>query len=480
MPYHKNQIIPLQIDSISSDGSGVGRHEGKVIFVPNTAVGDVLQVQILKDTKTHAFARVHQIVTPGEGRVKPDCPISATCGGCSFRHLSYEAELAAKRGFVQDALQRIGHLDIEVPPVLPSPAQNRYRNKAQYPVAANAGGELVYGFYAARSHRIIPCADCLLQPEILNQIAARSAQLLSQMNIPAYNEATHTGLVRHIYLRRGGHSGQIMLCLVLAHPALPHAEELASILTAEFPEITTILLNINTAKTNVILGRQNTILHGPGFIEDSLCGVPLRLGPFSFSQVNTPGAEQLFGLAKAYAALQTGDTLLDLYCGAGVIGLSMATDAKQLIGIEVVPESIKNARASAQQMGLSNTRFLCADAGEAAAQLAVEGIRPTVITADPPRKGCDEATINAMLQMAPQRIVMVSCNPATLARDLAALSNGGYHVQKLQPVDLFPRTKHVETVVLLSHKDIEEHVMLSYEPENKPSTHFRGDVSESD
>lgn len=427
MPLHKNQIIPLHIDAIVSDGNGIGRHEGKAVFVPATAVDDVLQVQVVKDTKNLAYGRIHQVVTPGPGRTPSDCPISGVCGGCSFRHLTYAAELAAKRGFVQDALRRIGHIEYEVPPVLPSPLQNRYRNKAQYPVAAGPDGSFVYGFYAARSHRIVPCADCLLQPPLLNQIAARTAQLLAASGVTAYDEAAHSGLVRHIYLRMGGHSGQVMLCLVLTAPHLPGAQVLVDTLTAEFPAIATVLLNVNRAKTNVILGGETTALYGDGYIEDTLCGVPLTLGPHSFSQVNTPGAEQLFGLAREYAALQDGEVLLDLYCGAGVIGLSMAAGAGQLIGVETVPQAV-----------------------EAARRLAEEGTRPDVIVADPPRKGCDEATLAAMLHMAPARIVMVSCNPATLARDLATLLRGGYHIARLQPVDLFPRTKHVECVVLLS------------------------------
>lgn len=448
---HKNQLIQLTITSLSSDGNGVGRYEGKAVFVPGTAPGDTLTVRVVKDAKQYTYGRVEQVVTPGPGRITPDCPIALRCGGCTFRHLTYEAELAAKHTFVQDALRRIGGLDITAQPVMPSPAVNRYRNKAQYPVAPGSDDSgILYGFYADRSHRIIPCADCLLQPETVNRIAARTAQLLREIGVSAYDETAHSGLVRHIYIRQGWHSGEVMLCLVTTTHHFPQKELLADTLRADFPEITTILLNINPDKTNVILGQKNVLLYGSGVIHDTLCGVPLQLGPLSFSQVNTPGAEQLFAIAKQFAAPSPDDTLLDLYCGAGVIGLSMAREVKQLIGVEIVAEAIENAKAAANEMGLSNTRFLCADAGTAAAQLAQEGARPSIITVDPPRKGCDEATIAAMLAMQPQRIVMVSCNPATLARDLARLVQGGYTVQAVQPVDMFARTKHVECVVLMS------------------------------
>lgn len=448
MPLQKNQTIPLQIHGISSDGNAVGRYEGKAVFVPHAAVGDALKVKIVKDAKTHAFAIIEEIIAPGPGRKAVECPIAGVCGGCSFQHLSYEAELAAKQSFVQDALRRIAKLNTPVLDIVPSPAQTRYRNKAQFPLAQQ-NGRLVYGFYANRSHRIAPCADCLLQPVLLNQIAARATALLASLGCQGYNEETHSGLIRHIYLRQGGHSGQVMLCLVATREETQPMRQFAQTMAAEFPAIQTVVLNLNNRQTNVILGPKNKVLHGTGFITDTLCEVPMRLGPHSFAQVNTQGAEQLFGIAKEYAALSGGETLLDLYCGAGVIGLSMATKCRQMIGVEIVPEAVESARYSAQQMGLQNTRFLCEDAGEAAARLAKEGTRPDVIVVDPPRKGCDTKTLDAMVAMAPARIVMVSCNPATLARDLAIVTGKGYHALKVQPVDMFPRTKHVEAVAVL-------------------------------
>ncbi len=449
MPLHKNQIIPLHVDSISSDGSGVGRHEGKVVFVPLAAPGDELHVKIVKDVKSHAFARIEQIVTPGPARREMDCAAGRVCGGCCFRQMGYAAELAAKQGFVQDALRRLGGLDPQVLPILPSPAENRYRNRAQYPVAADGNGGLTYGFYATRSHRIVPCADCLLQSELLNQVASRTATLLGKAGASPYDETARTGLVRHICLREGGHTGEVSVCVVTTNGALPGAESIAATLGDEFPQIQSFSININAKDTNVIFGEKTLHILGDGTIRDVLCGVPLLLDPLTFSQVNTAGAERLFETAAVFAAVGPQDTLLDLYCGSGVIGLSMAGRCKALIGVETHPQSVRNAQASAIQMGLANTRFLAATAADAAAQLLAEGLRPDVITLDPPRKGCDETTLRAVAQMAPHRIVMVSCNPATLARDLTLLAMLGYATHTVQPVDMFPRTRHVEAVALL-------------------------------
>ena len=335
---------------------------------------------------------------------------------------------------------------------------DRYRNKVQYPVGLDKNGKPCIGFYAGRSHRIVPCADCKLQPAVLNEIGHFLCGLFAQYGIQPYDEASGSGLVRHIFLRRGAHSGQIMVCLVCTRTRLPHAAELTAALCSRFSEVRTVLVNVNPDKTNVILGRENRVLYGPGFIEDTLCGVPVRLGPLSFYQVNTPGAEQLYGVAAAYAAPGPDDLLLDLYCGMGTIGLSMAEHCRALVGVEVVPEAIESAKANAARMGSSiaaKSRFFCADAGEAATRLSAEGLAPGIIVVDPPRKGCDAATLAAIVQMSPRRLVYVSCNPSTAARDAAELARHGYRVEKVQPVDMFPRTGHVETVVLLSKGEID-------------------------
>ena len=425
MPLQKNQLLTLRIERLSNDGSGVAHSsEGEAVFVPGTAPGDEAQVRIVKDCGRYAFGILDRLLTPSPDRIPVDCAVAGPCGGCSLRHLDYAAELRAKQESVADAFRRIGGLDV---PVLD-------------------------GFYAGRTHRIIPCPDCKLQPGVLNDIGNTLCAFFAAHGIQPYDEERGKGLVRHIFLRRGAHSGQIMVCLVCTRPKLPHSDELVALLREKFRDIATILINVNAKKTNVILGEESVTLYGPGCIEDTLCGVPVRLGPLSFYQVNTLAAERLYGVAAEYAQLEPDDVLLDLYCGMGTIGLSMANHCRELIGVEIIPEAIDSAKANAVRMGdavAAKSRFFCADAGEAAARLAAEGLRPDVIMLDPPRKGCDETTLSAVVQMSPRRVVYVSCNPSTAARDAAWLGQHGYRAEKVQPVDLFPRTKHVEAIVSL-------------------------------
>mgnify|MGYP000198121093 CR=1 FL=1 len=462
MPLQKNQILTLRIERLSSDGSGVAHSaDGEAVFVPGTAPGDEARVRIVKDCGRYAFGILDELLTPSPDRIPVDCPVAGPCGGCSLRHLDYAAELRAKQESVLDAFRRIGGLEVPVLDILPSPEVDRYRNKVQFPVGVDKNGAPCIGFYAGRTHRIVPCPDCKLQPGVLNEIGNALCAFFAQQGIRPYDEQSGKGLVRHIFLRRGAHSGQIMVCLVCTRAKLPHAEQLCTALRGQFPAISTILLNVNAKNTNVILGSENHILYGPGYIEDTLCGVPVRLGPLSFYQVNTLAAERLYGVAAQYAQLTPDDTLLDLYCGMGTIGLSMAGQCRELIGVEIVPEAIESAKANAARMGeavAAKSRFFCADAGQAATQLAAEGLHPDIVMLDPPRKGCDEATLSAVVRMAPRRVVYVSCNPATAARDAAWLEKNGYHAEKVLPVDLFPRTKHVEAVLLLSKLNVERHI----------------------
>ena len=459
MPLQKNQILTLRIERLSSDGSGVAHSaDGEAVFVPGTAPGDEARVRIVKDCGRYAFGILDELLTPSPDRIPVDCPVAGPCGGCSLRHLDYAAELRAKQESVLDAFRRIGGLEVPVLDILPSPEVDRYRNKVQFPVGVDKNGAPCIGFYAGRTHRIVPCPDCKLQPGVLNEIGNALCAFFAQQGIRPYDEQSGKGLVRHIFLRRGAHSGQIMVCLVCTRAKLPHAEQLCTALREQFPAISTILLNVNAKNTNVILGGENHILYGPGYIEDTLCGVPVRLGPLSFYQVNTLAAERLYGVAAQYAQLTSDDALLDLYCGMGTIGLSMADQCRELIGVEIVPEAIESAKANAARMGeavAAKSRFFCADAGQAATQLAAEGLHPDIVMLDPPRKGCDEATLSAVVRMAPRRVVYVSCNPATAARDAAWLEKNGYHAEKVQPVDLFPRTKHVECVIALSKGEID-------------------------
>ena len=462
MPLQKNQILTLRIERLSSDGSGVAHSaDGEAVFVPGTAPGDEARVRIVKDCGRYAFGILDELLTPSPDRIPVDCPVAGPCGGCSLRHLDYAAELRAKQESVLDAFRRIGGLEVPVLDILPSPEVDRYRNKVQFPVGVDKNGAPCIGFYAGRTHRIVPCPDCKLQPGMLNEIGNALCAFFAQQSIRPYDEQSGKGLVRHIFLRRGAHSGQIMVCLVCTRAKLPHAEQLCTALREQFPAISTILLNVNAKNTNVILGGENHILYGPGYIEDTLCGVPVRLGPLSFYQVNTLAAERLYGVAAQYAQLTPDDALLDLYCGMGTIGLSMADQCRELIGVEIVPEAIESAKANAARMGeavAAKSRFFCADAGQAATQLAAEGLHPDIVMLDPPRKGCDEATLSAVVRMAPRRVVYVSCNPATAARDAAWLEKNGYHAEKVQPVDLFPRTKHVEAVLLLTKLHVERHI----------------------
>ena len=462
MPLQKNQILTLRIERLSSDGSGVAHSaDGEAVFVPGTAPGDEARVRIVKDCGRYAFGILDELLTPSPDRIPVDCPVAGPCGGCSLRHLDYAAELRAKQESVLDAFRRIGGLEVPVLNILPSPDVDRYRNKVQFPVGVDKNGAPCIGFFAGRTHRIVPCPDCKLQPSVLNEIGNALCAFFARQGIRPYDEQSGKGLVRHIFLRRGAHSGQIMVCLVCTRAKLPHAEQLCTALREQFPAISTILLNVNAKNTNVILGSENHILYGPGYIEDTLCGVPVRLGSLSFYQVNTLAAERLYGVAAQYAQLTPDDTLLDLYCGMGTIGLSMAGQCRELIGVEIVPEAIESAKANAARMGeavAAKSRFFCADAGQAATQLAAEGLHPDIVMLDPPRKGCDEATLSAVVRMAPRRVVYVSCNPATAARDAAWLEQNGYHAEKVQPVDLFPRTKHCETVCLLSKLNAKQHI----------------------
>ena len=350
MPLQKNQLLTLRIERLSSDGSGVAHSaDGEAVFVPNTAPGDEARIKIVKDCGRYAFGILDQLLIPSPDRVEVDCPAAGPCGGCSLRHLSYKAELQAKHENVTDAFRRIGGLDVPVLPPLPSPEIDRYRNKVQFPVGRDKNGKPCIGFYAGRTHRIVPCPDCKLQPAWMNELAARACALLEENGITAYNEETHTGRVRHLYMRQGWHSGQRLLCFVVNGNGLPNEAEICATLQKEFA-LTTILVNRNSERTNVILGRRTRTVLGPGVIEDTLAGVPLRMGVHEFYQVNTPAAEVLYAKAREYAGLKPDDFLLDLYCGMGTIGLSMLADCKRLVGVEVVPQAVEGAKETAARL----------------------------------------------------------------------------------------------------------------------------------
>ncbi len=444
----KNDVIRLEVTGLTNEGSGIGRYEGMAVFVPMTAVGDVISCRIVKVLKSYAYGRIEEILTPSADRIDNDCPVFNRCGGCAFRHISYKAELSAKEGFVRDAFERIGGLSPEMLPICGSESVYGYRNKLQMPIARDNGGNTVCGFYSERSHSVVPVEKCLLQPDIFAEIVNFVMEEAKRLRISVYNEQKHEGVLRHIFLRKGHYSDEICLCFV-ARRKVPEFTKLAHIAVERFPEIKGVVLNLNKDKTNVILGREEITLLGEPIIHDTMCGNEVSISPKSFYQVNTPAAEALYRQAAEFAEPE-GKLLLDLYCGAGTIGLSMADKALKVIGAEIVPEAVENARANAERNGHTNAEFICADASEAAEALSEKGTVPDVIILDPPRKGCDDATLVACANMSPQRIVMISCNAATAARDCKRFSELGYRAEKLRAFDLFPRTTHVETVVLLS------------------------------
>lgn len=443
----KNKGIKLRIEAVASDGNGVGRCDGAVVFVPFTAPGDYIKAKIVKIARSHAFGIVDELIEPAGCRQTNDCPSFTKCGGCAFRHIEYSEELKIKHRFVADALKRIGKLETTVNMATASPAIEAYRNKAQLPVCPEQN-RLRAGFYAKRSHRVIPFErGCSLQPDSFLAIAERCCGILADLGVTAYEETTARGLLRHLIIRSGS-DGSIMLALVLNGAAFPGEMVFCRSITERFPQIRTIVVNRNLKSTNVILGEESRPLYGDGYLYDSLAGIPLRLSLSSFFQINRAAAELLYSKIKEYAAPSGDETLLDLYCGAGAVGLSLAKYVKKLIGVEAVKAAVLDAEYNARTSGISNACFIAADAKTAAADLA-GGDRIDIAVLDPPRKGCDAETLTALGAMAPKRIVMVSCNPATFARDLAALSGYGYRVIEVTPVDMFPRTAHIECVALM-------------------------------
>ena len=469
MAAKKNEQHPLRIEGYGSAGEGGARLEGQAVFVKGALAGEICQVQLLKVGKSAAWGRVTQVLTPVPGRQSPDCPRYPRCGGCQLRHMTYAEELRFKRQKVQDALQRIGGWTGRVEKIHGAEAPDRYRNKIQFPVA---DGPRV-GFFRARSHEVIDAEDCLLQPLAATRLREAFKLWMERYQVPAYDERVHGGLIRHFYVRVN-QRGQ-SLCAVIANGTdLPHQEELVQALRRAEPDLAGVVLSVNQEKTNVILGKTHRCLWGRDYLEDTLCGLTFRLSVPSFYQVNREQAEVLYGRALAFAGLTGRETVLDLYCGIGTITLVMARQAGRAIGAEVIPAAVEDAKANAARNGVTNAEFLCADAAQAAQTLADRGLRPDVICVDPPRKGLAPAVIDAIVQMAPQRLVYVSCDPATLARDVKRMEEQGYVLQRAEAVDLFPRTAHVETVVLLSKGEIDsKKVRVEFSLEDMDMSEFQ-------
>ena len=454
----KNQQIPLTITGVTGEGNGVGRYKlpgddsaGIAVFVPYTAIGDEIVCRIQKVDRRFAFGRAVEIVTSSNDRCQAGeraCPAFGQCGGCVWRQVTYEAECRYKWQKVADALAHIGGLSITPEPIIGAQNPDRYRNKAQLPVTETEKGMAV-GYYAARSHRAIPHKDCPLQPSFFSTIVAIVTDWMQKNGISAYNETTHSGLIRHIYIRFAEKTGEVMVCLVSTSGKLSGMDQLTTALSAEIPGFVTLVVNINRRDTNVILGDTEYTVYGPGYIIDELCGLRFKLSPRSFYQVNHDQTERLYAFAAKELDLNGEETLLDLYCGVGTIGLSMARQVKTLIGVEVVAPAIEDARENAKMNGIENARFICSDAAKAAELLRKEKVQPDAVIVDPPRRGCAEQLLDTIATMSPKKVVYVSCDPATLARDLKRFAERGYDTLQVTPVDLFPGTEHVESVALL-------------------------------
>lgn len=435
---------PAVIEGYASGGEGVARIEGMAVFVKGALRGERADVLIEHIGHSAAWGQVERLLEPSPTRMEPDCPYYGSCGGCQFRHMTYQEELAAKRQRVEDALRRIGGSDIPVSVIHGAENTARYRNKVQFPVADGA-----IGYYQGRTHKVVDIDDCLLQPELDTVCRAAVKGWMERFRVPAYDERTGKGLMRHLFLRTN-RTGEVLCCVVANGKTLPHMEELVDALRDAAPALAGVVLSVNTKKTNVILGNEYRTLWGRDWLEETLCGHTFRLSVPSFFQVNREQTEVLYRRALDFAALTGVETVVELYCGIGAISLTLAEQAKQVIGVEVVSQAVEDAKENARRNGLADrTHFECGDAGDLAAKLEEEGVRPDVVVVDPPRKGLAPEVVDTIARMSPDRVVYVSCDPATLARDVKRFGALGYAPARAEAVDLFPRTAHVETVMLL-------------------------------
>jgi len=446
----KNQIYEALITDYTAEGQGVAHVEGCAVFIPNAIAGERVMVRIEKAQKTWAAGKITELLEKSPHRVNRECPVAKLCGGCDFWHMDYAEETRLKAERVKACLNRLGGENLEQVPILSAPSCHGYRNKAQYPVAAKKGRAYA-GFFRSGTHDVVENKRCLILPPETDAVKDAVMDYVNQFRVTVYDETQHKGLLRHIYVRRGAVSGQILVCLVINGEAIPKPQELIRRLE-KIPGFHTLVLSVNTRKGNAVLGDKFITLHGPGFIEDTLCGLTFRLSPRSFYQVNHHQAQRLYEAAISQAEITKEDTVLDLYCGVGTITLAMASAAGKVIGVEVIPQAVEDARDNAKRNGIRNAEFFCGDAGAAALELEQRGVKADVVIVDPPRKGLNADTIEALARFAPRRIVYVSCDPATLARDVALLKDRGYTLKNAMAADLFPRCSHVESVITLVAK----------------------------
>ena len=460
VPVEKGKTYTIDIVRLGAGGEGVGRVENFTVFVDGALPRETVTARITYVKKQYAVGRPERIQKASPHRVKPSCPVYADCGGCQLQHLSYEGQLVEKQRQVKDAVEHIGKLkDIPVLPTLGSERPWNYRNKMQLPV----GGEkktVHIGCFAEKSHRIIDIDACPIQKDGNNQIIPVVRQWMKDYKIPAYDEDRRTGIVRHIMGRTGVHSGEIMVCIVTAVPVVPHMKDLVHMLRKEVPGLTSVMQNINTRHTNVILGNKTKVIYGSPTISDSIGDLNFRISAQSFFQVNSEQAQKLYETALSYADLTGKETVVDVYCGTGTITLFLAKQARYVYGIEIVEPAVRDAVKNAKDNGIRNAHFTCGDAAYKLPELLQSGIKPDVIVIDPPRAGCEEKVLNVITSVKPKRVVYVSCNPATLARDLAYMKTRGYKTEKIRPVDMFPQTHHVECVALLSKLDSKRHISV--------------------
>lgn len=453
MDFKKNDVVTVRIEDMGTDGEGIGKVDGYTLFIKDALIGDVVEAKLMKVKKNYGYARLMNIITPSPDRVEPKCPVYRQCGGCQIQALDYPAQLKFKERKVQGNLERIGGFtDILLEPIIGMENPYHYRNKAQFPVGTDKNGEIVTGFYAGRTHDIIPNTRCYLGAEVNEEILQVVLEYMKKYSVSAYNETTGKGLVRHVLIRNGFTSGEVMVCIVVNGKKLPRAEKLVDELI-KIEGMTSITLNVNEKRTNVILGEEVRLLWGTTFIQDNIGDITYRISPLSFYQVNPVQTRRLYETALEYADLKGEETVWDLYCGIGTISLFLAQKAKMVYGVEIVPQAIEDARENAELNGIDNAKFYVGKAEEVLPELYErEGIYADVIVVDPPRKGCDEKCLETIVKMQPDRVVYVSCDSATLARDLRYLCERGYEVKRGRACDMFPMTTHVETVCLLTKK----------------------------
>ena len=469
----KNQEFTVSIEDISEDGAGIGKLDGYIWFIKDAVIGDVVRARAMKMKKNYGFARLMEILTLSEARVEPKCPVARQCGGCQLQAMSYEEQLKFKERKVKNHLLRIGKFkenEIHMLPIMGMKEPWRYRNKAQFPFGLDKNGNIVAGFYAGRTHDIIECEDCLLGVEENKDILGIIKGFMRVHGIRPYDETTHKGLVRHALIRKGFHSGEIMVCLVINGKDIPAKEQLVEELR-QVKGMTSISYSINQEKTNVIMGKEIVNLYGPGYITDNIGNVTYQISPLSFYQVNPVQTEKLYGTALEYAGLTGNETVWDLYCGIGTISLFLAQNAKKVYGVEIVPQAIEDARRNAALNNITNAEFFTGKAEEVLPeQYEKNKVYADVIVVDPPRKGCDQVCLDTILKMAPKRVVYVSCDSSTLARDLRYLADGGYEVEKVRCCDMFGQSCHVETVVLLTQQKPDDTIEIDLDLDELDAT----------